>query len=148
MSLLRINPETLHRSPHYSQATLVAPGASLVFIGGQNAVDASGGLVGPGDVVAQTQQVMTNVTACLDAAGVSSADLVSLDIKVVDGVDLAAAQQAAAPYLDPESPPLITVSVVTRLALDGALVEAGAVAAVPNMGDAVWLGRYVAGEEV
>ncbi len=47
MSVERINPEALHRSPYYSQATVVPAGASLVFVGGQNAIDASGALVGP-----------------------------------------------------------------------------------------------------
>lgn len=148
MSLLRINPDALHRSPHYSQATLVAPGASLVFVRGQDAVDATGALVGAGDAVAQTRQVMANVAACLSAAGVTTSDLVSLDVRVVGGVDVAAAQQAAAAYLDPESPPLVSVSIVAGLALQGALIEASAIAAVPNMGDAEWLGRYVAGEGV
>ncbi len=48
MSVERINPPELERSPYYSQATVVPAGASLVFVGGQNAVDASGQIVGNG----------------------------------------------------------------------------------------------------
>jgi len=141
MSVERINPPELERSPYYSQATVVPAGASLVFVGGQNAVDASGQIVGNGDVEAQTKQVMVNVMACLAAAEAQASDLVSLEIKAVVGVDLRAAQQAAADYLDPSSPPLISVAFVQQLARPGALVEVTALAARVERGDADWLGR-------
>lgn len=138
MAVERINPEQLPRSPFYSQATVVPAGASLVFVGGQNAVDATGALVGPGDAVAQTDQVMRNVVACLTAAGTSVSNLVSLEIKAVAGTDLGAAAQAAARYLDAKSLPAIGVSVVQQLGPAGALVEVSAVAARFEIGDALW----------
>ena len=93
------------------------------------------------ELAAQTKQVMVNVMACLAAAGTQATDLVSLEIKVVAGVDLRAAAQSAADYLDPNSLPLVSVSVVQQLARPGALVEVSAVAARLDAGDAVWLGR-------
>ena len=141
MAVERINPDQLEHSPYYSQATVVPAGASLVFVGGQNAVDASGAVIGEGDIEAQTKQVMVNVMACLAAVGTQATDLVSLEIKVVAGVDLRAAAQSAADYLDPNSLPLVSVSVVQQLARPGALVEVSAVAARLDAGDAVWLGR-------
>lgn len=104
-------------------------------------MDASGQIVGNGDVEAQTKQVMVNVMACLAAAEAQASDLVSLEIKAVVGVDLRAAQQAAADYLDPSSPPLISVAFVQQLARPGALVEVTALAARVERGDADWLGR-------
>ena len=103
--------------------------------------DASGAVIGEGDIEAQTKQVMVNVMACLAAAGTQATDLVSLEIKVVAGVDLRAAAQSAADYLDPNSLPLVSVSVVQQLARPGALVEVSAVAARLDASDAVWLGR-------
>lgn len=141
MAVERINPDQLEHSPYYSQAAVVPAGASLVFVGGQNAVDASGALIGEDDIEAQVKQVMVNVMACLAAAGTPATDLVSLEIKVVAGVDLQAAVQAAGDYLDPNALPLVSVSIVTQLARPGALVEVSAVAARLDAGDAVWLGR-------
>lgn len=141
MAVERINPEQLFHSPYYSQATVVSAGAGLVFVGGQNAVDSAGVLVGQDDVRAQTDQVMRNVIACLKAAGTSASELVSVEIKAVVGVDVRAAQQVAAKYLDPLSPPVVSGSFVQQLALPGALVEVSAVAAKVEAGDAAWLGR-------
>ena len=44
-----LNPPTLHRNPAYSQAVAVSGGARTIYVGGQNAVDASGAIVGKGD---------------------------------------------------------------------------------------------------
>lgn len=144
MAVQRINPASLEQSPYYSQATLVPPGASMLYIGGQNAVTAAGAWIGLGDEAAQTAQAMKNVMACLDAVGAGVADLVSLEIKVVEGVDLALCQRAASGYLDLNSLPLISVSIVGQLARRGALVEISAVAAVIDPSDAAWLGRGTA----
>lgn len=141
MAVQRINPEACERSPYYSQASLVPAGASMLYIGGQNAIDATGAWIGLGDEAAQTSQAMKNVLACLEAAGARAADLVSLTITTVDGVDLASCQRAASGYLDLKSLPVINVSIVEQLARKGALVEISAVAAVIDASDAAWLGR-------
>jgi len=52
MAVQRINPASLEQSPYYSQATLVPPGASMLYIGGQNAVTAAGAWIGLGDEAA------------------------------------------------------------------------------------------------
>jgi enamine deaminase RidA (YjgF/YER057c/UK114 family) len=38
-------------------------------VGGQNAVDAGGNIVGAGDITAQTRQIFANLEAALAAAG-------------------------------------------------------------------------------
>jgi hypothetical protein len=60
-SLLR--PEGLVHSPAFSHVAVVPPGATTVYVGGQNAVDAEGTLVGGDDVAARTQQVMRTSTS-------------------------------------------------------------------------------------
>ena len=58
-SLLR--PEGLVQSPAFTHVAVVPPGATTVYIGGQNAVDGDGTLIGGDDAAAQTQQVMKNL---------------------------------------------------------------------------------------
>lgn len=58
----------------YSHATVVT-GGTLVFLGGQVAVDKDGKLVGPGDLKAQVAQVMENIRLALEAAGATYRDV-------------------------------------------------------------------------
>jgi len=128
-SLLR--PEGLVRSPGFSHVAVVPPRATTLYIGGQNAVDGDGTLVGGDDIAAQTQQVMTNLHIALAAAGASVQDLVMMTILLVDGVDLAAAYPVAAAELAGAAPPVVAVR-VAGLAVPGALLEVSAVAAVTS----------------
>ncbi|MEV6902177.1 RidA family protein [Amycolatopsis sp. NPDC051372] len=86
MTVDHLNPETL--SPPvmdlYSQVTVGPPGARLVAIAGQVALDRDEVLVGPGDHSAQAEQVFLNLRAALAAAGCTPADLVKYTIHVVD----------------------------------------------------------------
>jgi enamine deaminase RidA (YjgF/YER057c/UK114 family) len=127
ISLLR--PEGLVQSPAFSHVAVVPPGATTVYVGGQNAVDGDGTLVGGDDVAAQTQQVMTNLHVALAAAGATVQDLVMMTILLVDGVDIAAAYPVAAAELAGAVPPVVAVR-VAGLAVPGALLELSAVAAV------------------
>jgi enamine deaminase RidA (YjgF/YER057c/UK114 family) len=129
--IARYRPAGLVRSPAFSHVAVVPPGATTVYVGGQNAVDAAGALVGGDDVAAQTRQVMSNVATALAAAGATVADVILWSILIVDGADLAAAYGAAAPTLASYGEPaLVTGATVVRLAVPGALVEVSAVAAV------------------
>jgi enamine deaminase RidA (YjgF/YER057c/UK114 family) len=128
VSLLR--PEGLVQSPAFTHVAVVPPGLATVYIGGQNAVDGSGTLVGGDDVAAQTRQVMENLHVALAAAGASVQDLVMMTILYVDGVDLDAAYPVAAEELAGAAPPVVGAR-VAGLGVPGALIEVSAVAAVP-----------------
>jgi len=124
-------PEGLVNSPVFSHVAVVPPGATTIYVGGQNAVDASGAIVGGDDIAAQTRQVMDNVEAALAAAGATLADVVSWTILIAQGADIGAAYAAAAPRLVRDGdPPLVTAAVVAGLAVPGALIEVSAIAAV------------------
>ena len=127
MSLLR--PDGLVRSPAFSHVAVVPPGATTVYVGGQNAVDADGNLVGGDDIAAQTQQVMANLVTALAAAGATVHDLVSVTILIAERADLALAYPVAARALDGATPTVLATR-VAGLAVPGALLEVGAVAAV------------------
>lgn len=45
-----LNPAGLHKNPAYSQAVVVSGNATTINVGGQNAVDAAGNIVGKGDL--------------------------------------------------------------------------------------------------
>jgi len=128
-SLLR--PEGLVQSPAFTHVAVVPPGATTVYIGGQNAVDGDGKLIGGDDVAAQTQQVMTNLHVALAAGGATVHDLVMMTILLVEGVDLASAYPVAAAELAGAAPPVVAAR-VAGLAVPGALLEVSAVAAVPS----------------
>jgi enamine deaminase RidA (YjgF/YER057c/UK114 family) len=128
-SLLR--PEGLVQSPAFTHVAVVPPGATTIYVGGQNAVDGDGTLVGGDDVAAQTQQVMENLHTALAAADASVQDLVMMTVLYVDGVDLSAAYPVAAAELAGATPPVVGAR-VAGLGVPGALIEVSAVAAIPS----------------
>ena len=126
-----LRPSGLVASPAFSHVAVVPPGATTVYVGGQNAVDQDGRLVGGTDVAAQTRQVMANLTTALEAAGAGIEHLVSVSVVLVEGVDVQAAYAAAAPSLAAASvPPLVNGALVSGLGVPGALVEVSAIAAI------------------
>lgn len=129
MKITHINPATLHANPTFSQAVRVEGPADVVYVGGQNAVDAEGRVVG-GDLHAQTTQALHNVLAALDAVGAAQDSVLKLTVHVVAGHDLAGAFQAAREVWGRHAT-AITVLVVAGLANPAFLVEVDAVAAVP-----------------
>jgi enamine deaminase RidA (YjgF/YER057c/UK114 family) len=78
----RTNAPGLSQPLGYSHV-VVASGARLVTTAGAVPLDAEGDLIGPGDVVAQTRQVLTNLALALDAAGASGADVLKTTVYVV-----------------------------------------------------------------
>lgn len=130
MSIERIRPEGLVQSPAFSHVAIVPPGATTIYVGGQNSVAVDGSLIGEGDVAAQSSRALENVKVALAAAGASITDVVQWTILFVDGVDLNAAYGAIASELASDEPALVTGARVAGLGVPGALIEIAAVAAV------------------
>jgi len=126
----RLRPEGLIVSPAFSHVAIVPPGATTIYVGGQNAVDVNGTLIGGGDVAAQSARALENAKIALAAAGATVSDVVQWTVLFVDGVDLAAAYGAIAPELASDEPALVTGARVAALGVPGALVEISAVAAL------------------
>lgn len=129
MPIERIRPDGLVHSPAFSHVAVVPAGATTIYVGGQNSVDADGALVGGDDVAAQSIRALENLETALAAAGASIDDVVQWTVLFVDGVDIAAAYGAIASKLATEEPGLVTGARVAGLAVPGALVEIAAVAA-------------------
>jgi enamine deaminase RidA (YjgF/YER057c/UK114 family) len=129
MLITRLTPDTLHQNPAFCQAAVIAPGAALVFVGGQNAVNKEGQIVGK-DIASQTTQALNNVEAALAAAGATLADVFKLKLYVVQGQPLAEGFAAAQPFFAKVAPPTIGFAFVAGLANPEFLIEIEAVAAV------------------
>ena len=75
-------PEGLMPNPAYSHV-VAATGRRTIYTAGQVSIDERGALVGPGDLAAQTTQVMRNLGLALAAAGAGYADVVKITTYVV-----------------------------------------------------------------
>jgi enamine deaminase RidA (YjgF/YER057c/UK114 family) len=89
MSRQIIIPPALPAPRGFNHGILVRGGA-LLFLAGQDASDAEGRIVAPGDVVAQLEQVLRNLGAVVEAAGGTMRDIVKLNIFVRDRDDYVA----------------------------------------------------------
>ena len=105
----------------YNQA-IIASG-QMVFIAGQIALDPeTGEIVGTGDVVKQTQQVMKNLAAILTASGADWSSVVKTSVFLKDLADFATVNQVYAEYFDEATAPARACVEVSRLPKD-VLVE-------------------------
>ena len=126
-----VNPDGLAKSPRYSHVAEISRG-KLVLISGQVAQDASGNLVGAGDMAAQTRQVFENLKIALAASGASFKNIVSLTSFIVDMSQLEKYREIRTEYLKGMSePPTSTTVGVPRLVREGYLLEVEAIAVVP-----------------
>jgi enamine deaminase RidA (YjgF/YER057c/UK114 family) len=128
-----INPDSLNKNPAFSNVVVVEGNLKTVHIGGQDALNASGEIVGKDDIVAQVEQILANVRAALAAGGARPEHIIKWNIYVVEGQPLQegfGAFQNAWP--ETPNPPAITMAFVSGLAHPDFLVEMDAVAVVPQ----------------
>jgi enamine deaminase RidA (YjgF/YER057c/UK114 family) len=126
-----LQPDGLMRSPAFSHGAVVPPGATTIYIGGQNGVDETGKVVAGNDAAAQAVRAVDNVETVLRAAGATLADVVAWTVLIAADADVAAAYGAIASRLARTgAPPLVTAARVAGLAVPGALLEISAIAAL------------------
>jgi 2-iminobutanoate/2-iminopropanoate deaminase len=113
---------------HYTDA--VAAGGFL-YISGMLPVGANGELVGTGDVIRQSEQVLDNVAAVLTATGASFNDVVKVGVYLRDMADREAINTVRRRYFG-DARPASTLVQVSALALPDALVEIEAIAQLPR----------------
>ena len=107
----------------YSQA--IAHGG-LVFVSGQVGVDPGGNMV-EGGIAEQTEQVMKNLSAILEAAGTSLQNVVKATIFLADLGDFQPMNEVYARHMGDEPPARATFQVAALPA--GAVVEIEMIAA-------------------
>jgi 2-iminobutanoate/2-iminopropanoate deaminase len=128
MEITHLNPSGMHSSPAFSQGVLVRGAGSVLYVGGQNGVDASGEIV-PGGLGPQTEQALKNVLAVLAEAGADQSNVVRLGIYMVEGQSVDEGYAASAKVWG-QHPTAITVLTVADLGRREALVEIEAIAAI------------------
>lgn len=111
-------------------AAALSPGAELLFVSGQVASDESGALVHPGDPAMQADYVFDRIETVLAEAGAKLADVASVTIFLCNIADFAAISSVRNRRLAGIAPASTLVE-VSRLAIDGHLVEINAIAVVP-----------------
>jgi len=99
----------------------------FLYISGMLPVNADGELVGAGDVVRQSEQVLENVQAVVRAAGATFDDVVRVGVYVTNMADRALINTVRRRYFG-EARPASTLVEVRALARPDALVEIDAVA--------------------
>ena len=78
-----INPSSLPAPRGFNHGILVE-GGRLLFLAGQDASDARGSIVAPGNLVGQFEQVLLNLRAVVEEAGGTMQDIVKLNVFVND----------------------------------------------------------------
>jgi enamine deaminase RidA (YjgF/YER057c/UK114 family) len=74
-----LNPKELNTPRFYTHAVAAEGAGKLVYVSGQVSWDAAGGVVGKGDMRAQSEQVFRNLDAALKAAGARWDDVIKMN---------------------------------------------------------------------
>ncbi|MQA72898.1 MAG: RidA family protein [Solirubrobacterales bacterium] len=129
MAKRAINPAGLPTPVGPYSNVVSADAGRVVFCAGQVALDAGGSIVGEGDIVAQTRQVMENLKLALEAAGASFADVVKVTNYITDVAQFSKMAAVRQEYLR-EPYPASTLIEVQALMFPELLIEIEAVAVV------------------
>jgi enamine deaminase RidA (YjgF/YER057c/UK114 family) len=121
-----------HHNPAFSSVAVIPAGVTMVHVGGQNAVDRSGRIVGIGDLTTQARQVRANIEAAFATAGCTWRDVVRVTVHLKAGSDTRQAFAAFADaFIDRAAAPIVGVYQVVALAHPDFLIEVAAEAALP-----------------
>ena len=124
MAIEFISPDNVHKPPTYSH---VVKAGNTLYLAGQTALDVDGNLVGPGDVVAQAEQVFKNLRDVLEAVGSSLADIVKINTYLTDPASVPLIREVRRGFF-PGPQPAATLVVISQLARPEFMVEVEAVA--------------------
>jgi enamine deaminase RidA (YjgF/YER057c/UK114 family) len=129
-----VNPAELAAPSGFAHA-VVSSGGRTVWLAGQTALDGTGRVVAPGDVVAQFERALANLLTALRAAGGEPGHLVTMTTYIVDVPDYRAhAREIGRVWrrLVGSHYPAMAGIGVARLWDDDALVEVQGAAVVPD----------------
>lgn len=128
-----INPGGLNANTAFTNVIVVTGSVKTVYIGGQDALDESGTIIGKGDLKAQTEQVLKNIQTALASAGAQLEHIIKWNIYIVQGQPLQVGFEVSQRvWGNRPNPPAISVLYVSGLAHPDFLVEMDAIAVVPQ----------------
>lgn len=127
-----LNPKEMSTPRFYSHAVTAEGAGKLVYVSGQVSWDASGKVVGKGDMRAQSEQVFKNVGHALAAAGARWEDVIKMNGYMVGmhGERVSAYREVRQRFLMEGALPASTLVGVERLVDPELLLEVEVVAAV------------------
>ena len=128
MRRIRLAGQLAEPISHYTDAV---EASGFLYISGMLPVNADGELVGTGNVIRQSEQVLDNVGAVLQARGATFADVVRVGVYVRDMADRELINTVRRRYFG-DARPASTLVEVSALANPDALVEIEAVALLPR----------------
>lgn len=111
----------------------VAPGSKIVWLAGQLAYDENDVLVGKGDIGAQTEQIIKNLSAALEKFGGTLDDVVNVTVYVKEMTGLREIHEARLKYFK-KPYPASTLVQVAELVNPDALLEINAQAVIKGQG--------------
>jgi 2-iminobutanoate/2-iminopropanoate deaminase len=117
------------RSRIYHHYIRVDQPQSLIFLSGQLSRDASGQLVGRGDMAEQTRQAIRNMQTVLESAGGSLDDIVSIVVYTTDVREFKEICEARMEFFR-DKLPTSTIVEVNHLSEPSLLIEFQAIAAL------------------
>jgi enamine deaminase RidA (YjgF/YER057c/UK114 family) len=126
-----LNPPALCKTYGWTHV-VASTGGKTIHISGQTAFDASGQVVGKGDLKRQTEQTFENLRLALAAAGATWNDVVVTRLYIVNFKpdQLPIIREVRSRFVSPEHPPASTLVGVTALAHPDWLIEIEATAVV------------------
>jgi 2-iminobutanoate/2-iminopropanoate deaminase len=133
MKRIRLAGQLAEPISHYTDGV---EAGGFLYISGMLPMDAAGELVGAGDVIRQSEQVLDNVGAVLTAAGASFDDVVRVGVYVRHMADRELINTVRRRRFG-DSRPASTLVEVSALAHPDALVEIEAVASLADRDEAL-----------
>lgn len=128
-----INPENMAKPRGYSHAVSVSGNHQTIYIGGQNAIDKNGVLVGKDNLKKQTEQVLTNIEKILEETDAKLENVVKFNIYLVPGLNPQEGFQVfQEKWGNNPNYPVITVIFVAGLGNPDWLIEIDAMAIIPE----------------
>lgn len=83
-----LNPDTLSKNPAFTNVVVVSGSVRKIYVGGQDSVDASGTIIGKGDLKLQTEQIPQNIQAALAAGGAGFEHVIKWNLYFLQGQSL------------------------------------------------------------
>lgn len=126
-----INPKGhLNSIPRgYSHVVKVKNPGTFIYVAGQGPVNEKLELIGLGDIEAQARATFQNIKRNLETAGAGFADVVKMTVYLLDVKNHQwPVRNVRAEFINTENPPVSTMVQVSRLAIDGMLIEVDVVA--------------------
>ena len=132
-SVKYINPASMVKNPAFTQAISITGPAKTIYIGAQTSVTGDRVIVGKDDIGAQTEQILKNIDACLEAAGAQREHLIMWTIYLKQGQPIQPGVEAFQRWWgNRPNPPANTVIFVAELVPPDFLVMIDAIAVVPG----------------